>query len=370
MRTPGHLAAGTDDALGRRRGAALHGWIALASYWRTTRARRSDTGITSEVVLIMTFLLGALTGLGHLMPATVSAVIVVTLLYFKKLLHGFSHSLSPTDIQQTVQFLIISIVILPVLPDRNFGPYESLNPYEIWLMVVLISGLGFAGYAGIKLVGSNKGLGITGLLGGLVSSTAVTLSMSRLSRDHPELENPAALAVTMACGIMFPRVLLLTILIAPGLTARLSLPIAITTLYVGAISLYLARHSKNSSHEGYTPSDNPLSLKIALGFGAFYGLIVLLAHLVQAEYGDAGLLALAALSGLSDVDAITLSTSSMVTGGLNASNGAQAVLAACAVNTLVKLGMGLSFGARGIRTWLLAGLLPAALIALAGMFWV
>ena len=148
--------------------------IALASYWRTTRARRSDTGITSEVVFVMTFLLGALTGLGHLIPATVSAVIIVTLLYFKKLLHGFSHSLSPTDIQQTVQFLIISIVILPVLPDRDFGPYNSLNPYEIWLMVVLISGLGFAGYGGIKLLGSNKGLGITGLLGGLVSSTAVT----------------------------------------------------------------------------------------------------------------------------------------------------------------------------------------------------
>jgi len=344
--------------------------IALASYWRTTRGRRADTGITSEVVLVMTFLLGALTGLDHIMPATVSAVIVVTLLYFKKLLHHFSHSLSPADIQQTVQFLIISIVILPVLPDKNLGPYDALNPYQIWLMVVLISGLGFAGYAGIKLLGSGKGLGITGLLGGLVSSTAVTLSMSRLSRDNPQLEGPAALAVATACGIMFPRVLFLTVLIAPELTVRLVLPIALTTVYIGAFSLFLWQRAKNGNHYAYVPQSNPMSLNVALGFGAFYGLIVLLANLVQTKYGDAGLIALASLSGLSDVDAITLSTSSMVVDGLNAVNAAQAVLAACAVNTLVKLGMGLTFAAPGIRLWLVGGLLPSALISLAGIFWV
>ncbi|MBI1195217.1 MAG: DUF4010 domain-containing protein [Gammaproteobacteria bacterium] len=344
--------------------------IALASYWRTTRARHSDTGITSEIVLVMTFVLGALTGLGHIMPATVSAVIIVTLLYFKKLLHHFSHSLSPTDIQQAVQFLIISIVILPVLPNRTFGPYDSLNPYEIWLMVVLISGIGFAGYAGIKLVGGNKGLGITGMLGGLVSSTAVTLSMSRLSHDNPELENSAALAITAACGIMFPRVLFLTLVIAPGLTALLIAPIAITTIYVAVFSMYLWRQSENGRHDGYAPPGNPMSLKIALGFGAFYGLIVLLSHLVQTEYGSAGLMALASLSGLSDVDAITLSASSMVKHGLDAANGAQAVLAACAVNTLVKLAMGVTFASRGIRIRLIGGLLPAALISLGWMFWV
>ncbi len=341
--------------------------LALASYWRTTRSRRSDTGITSEVVLVLTYLLGTLTGLGYLMQSTITAVIVVSLLYFKKILHRFSHSLSAQDIRQTVQFLILTIVILPVLPDHDFGPYGSLNPHEIWLMVVLISGLGFAGYAGIKILGSRKGLGVTGLLGGLVSSTAVTLAMSRLSRARPLLGRPAILAIVMASGIMFPRVWLLTLLFMPPLTWRLT-PTVLSIMSFTAVAAYwLGRRSPSHPGRQYTPPDNPLSFKTAVGFGLLYGLVVLLAHLTQEHFGSGGLLTLASLSGLTDVDAITLTITKMLQHELTVTLAAQAILVACISNTLLKLGLGLVFADPGLRPALVAGLLPMALLSLAGL---
>ncbi len=341
--------------------------LALASYWRTTRSRRSDSGITSEIVLVTTYVLGCLTGLDHVMPATVSAVIVVALLHFKKMLHGFSHSLSAQDVQQTVQFLIVTIVILPVLPDRDFGPYEAFNPYEIWLMVALTSGLGFAGYAGIKILGGHRGLGFTGLLGGLVSSTAVTLTMSRLGRRQPQLAYPATLAIVLASGIMFPRVWLLTLLFAPSLTWRITPTVVATTLCAAIAGYWLWRRSSHRPEHRYVPSTNPLSLRIALGFGLLYGLVVFLAHLSEARFGSNGLLSLAWLSGLTDVDAITLTTTNMLQHGLDVTLAARAIVAACIANTLLKLALGLLLAAPEMRGGLTTGLLPMALLAVAGL---
>jgi len=366
----GHLATWLPQAFvvwGMALGFVFVSLLSLVSYWRTTRRPDSDTGITSEVALVTTYILGMLTGLDYVLPATVSAVAIVTLLYFKDILHRFSYALSTLDVQQAVQFLIVTIVILPVLPDRTYGPYEALNPHQIWLMVVLISGLGFSGYAGIKVLGDRIGLGMTGLLGGLASSTAVTLAMSRISRGDSTLHETSALAIIVASGIMFPRVLILVSLFAPG-TATLLFPTVIAiSLYTTVICLLLWRRCRSNPGNQYRPRVSPLSLQMALGFGVLYGVVVFFAHFMKAKFGDNGILTVATLSGLTDVDAISLAAANMVNEGLSTSLAAQVVLSACSTNTLVKLFLGFTFGAPGPRAWLLVGLLPMALAGLTGL---
>jgi len=366
----GHLATWLPQSFvvwGMALGFVFVSLLSLVSYWRTTRLPDSDTGITSEVVLVTTYILGILTGLGYVLPATVSAVVIVTLLYFKDILHRFSYALSTLDVQQAVQFLIVTIVILPVLPNRTYGPYEALNPHQIWLMVVLISGLGFAGYAGIKILGDRIGLGMTGLLGGLASSTAVTLAMSRISRSDSTLHEASALAIILASGIMFPRVLILVSLFAPA-TATLLLPTVIAiSFYTAVICLLLWRRCRDNPGNQYRPRISPLSLRMALGFGALYGVVVFFAHFTQTEFGDNGILTVATLSGLTDVDAISLSAANMVKEGLSTSLAAQVVLSACSTNTLVKLALGFTFAAPGARLWLLGGLLPMAVAGLTSL---
>ncbi|MFQ5582263.1 MAG: MgtC/SapB family protein [Mariprofundaceae bacterium] len=350
-------------------GLAFTSLIALLSYRRTTLGEKTDKGITSEVVLVMTFILGTLTGLGYTLQATIIAVIVFALLHFKKILHHFSHSLSKMDIRQAIQFLIVSVVVLPILPNEAFGPYESFNPQHIWLMIVLISAIGFAGYATIKLMGQRIGLSVTGMLGGLASSTAVTLSMSRLSHSNPAMQSSCILAIILACGTMFPRVAALSLLFNPQIAAALILPVLTVTAYSLLIVWLLWRKSGKKQHASrhYQPEMNPLSMRMALAFGVFYGLVVFFAHMAQTNFGEGGIMTVAALSGLSDVDAITLSVSEMSRAHLTAALAAQAILLACAANSIVKLGMGLAFATPSARGWLIIGLLPMALLSLAGI---
>jgi len=338
--------------------------IALISYYRTSRGQKADKGTTSEIVIVITYLLGSLTGFGYLLPATIIAVVVFALLHFKRVLHHFSHSLSKNDIRQTVQFLVVAVVVLPILPDQAFGPYESLNPQHIWLMIVLISGIGFGSYASIKLIGERAGLGVTGVLGGLTSSTAVTLAMSRLSKINPKLQTSCALATILACSTMFPRTLALTMLFNIDVTIQLILPVATILLYSSGITYLLWRKSAALKLDPvYQPATNPLSFRVALAFGLFYAVVIFFVHLAQAKFGDAGLMTVAGLSGLSDVDPITLSLSEISRSTISATLAAQGILLAAAANSLVKLILGLTFSPAPVRIWLVAGLLPMVLIS-------
>lgn len=344
--------------------------IAILSYQRTSH---HDKGFTSEAALVTTCILGTLTGFDLALPASMVAIVMVGLLHFKKWLHHFSHSLSDIDIRQALLFLVLTVIILPILPNQTFGPYDAFNPYRIWMMVVLISGLGFAAYAAIKILGSRSGLMVTGLLGGLVSSTATTLAMSRLSQKSPELQNSATLATLLACTTMFPRVLLLTLLFNPALTWNLIPSMLIITLYSISISAYLwhqSRLQQKDSQQLYQPQKNPLSLRIALVFALFYALIVLSSHIALAHFGQQGLLTLAGLSGLSDVDAITLSLIEISQQGVSTHLAAQGIMLACAANSLVKLSIGLSISPKSTYPWLIAGLLPMVLFSLASLYFI
>lgn len=352
-------------------GLAFTGLIAVYSYRRTSRGDNADKGITSEVVLVLTFALGTLTGVGYMLPATIVAVVVFSLLRFKKVLHRFSYSLSDMDLRQALQFLIITVVILPILPNHAYGPYAFFNPQRTWLMVVLISGIGFSAYAAIKLIGQRAGLGLTGILGGMASSTAVTLAMSRLSRTNPALQTSCLLSILLACTTMYPRVLILSLLFAPQISLHLVLPVAGVIVYslIIAYLLWRSGEAEGGTENLYRPEMNPLSLRTALGFAAFYSLIVLLTHMGKAYFGSNGILTVAGVSGLSDVDAITLSVSDMANHGLVYTLAAQAILLACASNSLVKMGIGLLFVPRRARGWLIAGLLPMAVFSLIAMVW-
>lgn len=339
--------------------------MALLSYLRTTRKEPSDKGITTEVALVITYVLGCLTGFDMTLQAMSMAIVVLTLLYFKSLLHQFSRSLSKSDIRETIQFLIITVIILPILPDRSFGPYDSFNPRDIWLMVVLISAIGFLAYVTMKFLGKKLSLGISAALGGLVSSTAVTVAMARISRQDPEAKGIAAMATVLACAILFPRMTLLATLFSPETGLTLLLPVAV--IFLSALMFVWLWYRRQPTDTGPTlhhAPQNPLSLKTSLLFGALYGLIVFFTHMAEARFGYGGLFVVAAVSGLTDVDAITLSISRMTETMINPRLAAQAILLASASNTIVKLGLGLFLGHRQMRFGICAGLLPMIVISL------
>jgi len=319
--------------------------ISILSYWRTNQGIDADMGFTSEITMVLTFILGTLAGFGMPLLATMMAVIVVVLLFFKPYLHQFSHGLSAMDIHQALLFLTLSVIVLPILPDHNYGPYESFNPHHIWLMVVLISGIGFASYVTIKALGERSGLIITGILGGLTSSTAVTLAMSRLSQKNPSLQCPASLATVLACSTMFPRVLGLALIFSPTLAWHL-LPAMLSIIVIAmAVSAWIGHqfhHTKQISNKLYSPTVNPLSLQVALLFGLFFAIIVFLSHFSLAQFGQHGLIVVAALSGLSDVDAISLSLIEISKDTTQISIAAKGIMIACGANSLVKLAIGIT----------------------------
>lgn len=320
---------------------------------------RGDVGLTTEVAAIIVLLAGALCFWDQLALAVALGVVTTALLSFKLELHGFAERLTREDIVATLKFAIITAIILPVLPNESFGPppFDVLNPYKIWLMVVLISGISFLGYVLIKLVGSRQGIGLTGLLGGLASSTAVTLSFSQRSQKESGFAKPFALAILIAWTIMFGRVLVEVAVTNLPLLGVVWLPITVAGLAGLAYGIYLYFAPRSSEAGGVTIS-NPFELGPAITFGLLYGLILLVARAAQFYFGDAGVYLSSVLSGLADVDAITLSMAELSSSGnVELSTAARAIVLATMSNTVVKGGIVLSSGSSALRRALLPGFL-------------
>jgi uncharacterized membrane protein (DUF4010 family) len=235
-------------------------------------------------------------------------------------------------------------VVLPLLPDQGYGPWQALNPYRIWWMVVLIAAMSFVGYFAVKEAGARRGAIFTGLFGGLASSTALTLHFSRLARTQPGLTRTLAMGILLACGTMFPRMLVVLAVAAPGVLLPLLVPLALMTLVVFGAALSKWWLSGDGQGETAMPMTNPLELPVALGFGALLALIMVLAKGVEAWLGDAGVLALSAVSGIADVDAITLSLAGMSRTGLDPRIAVTGIVIAAAANCLVKGGMAMLIG--------------------------
>jgi uncharacterized membrane protein (DUF4010 family) len=341
--------------------------IAIAYY---VLAVSGSVGITTEVAAVVTLLAGALCFWDQLAIAVALGVATTALLSLKIELHGFVARLTREDVLAALKFAIITAIVLPVLPDVNYGPppLDVLNPYKIWLMVVLISGISFLGYVLFKLVGPRRGTGLTGLLGGLVSSTATTLSFSQRSHKSDQLAKPFALAIIIAWTIMFARVLVVVGAIHFPLLDELWLPMvagAAAGLVYG-LFLYLAPRADD---EEDVQISNPFELRPAITFGILYGLILLVSRAAQVYLGDTGIYLSSVASGLADVDAITLSLTELVrSGNLAQSTAAQAIVLAAVANTVVKGGIVLATGSRPLRRAVVPGFVLIMVVALVTAF--
>lgn len=321
-----------------------------------------DFSITGTIASLITFTLGALTVFGHITLAAASAVVMTALLGFKPLLHGWVKKLEQYELHATLKLLLISVVMLPILPDQNYGPWAAFNPYHIWWMVVLIAGISYLGYFAIKIVGNQHGPVLTGALGGLVSSTAVTLNLSRLSRQFPNMENVLAAGILTACATMFARTLLLTSIMNQTLFLMLFPALLIMSIFTYLVAYLLWQRERGFQNIEEIKLENPFQLGMALKFGAFLVVIMFLSKLLKVYFGDLGTYFLAATSGLADVDPITLSMSQMSNDGLDVSVAANAILIAVSVNSGVKSIFSWIIGSRALALRV-GGALVGAVVA-------
>lgn len=321
--------------------------VVVVSYLRSSAD--GSVGATTEVAAIATFLLGALAASGRFVLAGATGVAIAVLLAAKPRLEAFSRALTSEEVWSALELAVISVIILPILPHRGYGPWQVLDPFEIWLVVVLVSALSFVGFVAIRLLGERRGLAVTGAVGGLVSSTAVTLAMAERSRADRSLAGAAASAAVLASCVMTLRVAVLAGIVNAGILPRL-LPVVGAMAVVGGLAAWwLARSSSGEAVGTGRQLANPFSLRAALAFGAVFAIILLVVRAAQETLGDRGTYVASALSAVADVDAVTIAFSRLgpLTDGWRTP--AAAVTLAAVTNTLVKMGMGVGLGAGRFR---------------------
>lgn len=349
------------------------GWLLIGSFVAVsaliivsyaTAAARGELGITTEVSALLAFIVGALCGWEKVGVASAVTVVCLLLLTFKEFLHGLARRVEISDAEAMLQFAVISVIILPLLPNANFGPppLDVINPYKIWLMVVLIAGLNFLGYMLVKVMGGEHGLVLTGILGGLVSSTAVTLSFSQRSRSEPALSSAFLLAIVLAWTIMFVRVVIMVALIDRPLALSLSVIFGCMAAAGLVIAFLLWRRAKERQTGVVETKANPFELGEAVKFGLMFGGVTIAAKAAEVYLGEKGLYLAGAVAGLTDVDAITLSMANLA--AVNSSSlkaAAYTIVIAAISNTLMKTGMAVFMGAPELRRMII----PVALVLLA-----
>lgn len=349
-------------------GLVLVGLMIISAYFED-RGSDEDPGTTTSAALLVCFTLGAAATLGFRQIAVMVGVVTTVLLYFKTELAGIAKGLERRELLSVLQFAVLTFVILPVLPDQPFGPYDAVNPRNVWLMVVLISGLSLAGYLALRLVGGGRGLLLLGALGGLVSSTATTVVYSRHAREHRDLVDSAVVVILLANLVVVVRLAVLTWVTAPSVLPAL-LPVAACALLAGSGGVaVLYRHMKREAEPPVPQTRNPTELRTAVGFAAVYAVVLLVAAWLHDLAGARGVYAVAAVSGLTDVDAITLSALRMQgMATLNAVQATTAITIALVANIAFKLGLALALGGAHLFRRCALPMLGVAGGAAAGLF--
>lgn len=331
------------------------GGMAAVAYY--VYALQGHTGLTTEIAILVALMIGVLCYWGQLTLAAAIGIATTVLLSLKVETDRFVRALTRADISAALQFAVITAIILPILPNQALlpPPFDVLNPFKIWLMVVLISGINFLGYVLVKLVDPRQGIGLTGLLGGIVSSTAVTLGFAERSKRETGFEKPFALAIMAAWTMMFAKVLVEVGVVNFALLDLVWKPMVFAGVMGLGYIIYLFL-AQRTTEEGEVTLGNPFDLSSAIKFGFFYGLILLVARSAEMFFGDIGVLVSSVLSGLVDVDAITLSVSDLSrTGLLDSGVAARAVVLAAMSNTLAKGAMVMLSGSPGLRRAMLPG---------------
>jgi uncharacterized membrane protein (DUF4010 family) len=327
----------------------------------------SDMGLTTEFAMLVMFFTGMMPMLGHPVAATVVAGVVMVLLQSKEAMHGVVRKIGEKELKAIARLVLIGLVILPVLPNEDYGYYGVFNPFKIWLMVVLIVGISLAAYLIGKVIGPNKGLLASGLLGGLISSTATTASLSRQSKDTKASPALLAVVIMIASTVVFGRVVVEIFMVAPKAGQSMIYPFLTMMAWMAVVSVVcwlLARKEMVKPPQSEPPSE----MKGAVMFGLLYALVLLGVAVARQHFGQGGLYTVAAISGLTDMDAITLSTANLVhSNNLDPGTAWRVILTGGVANLVFKGIMAVTVGSRALAGWVAVvfgvSILGAGLIA-------
>jgi len=333
--------------------AIFGGFASLITASHIYSAREGRFGGTSEISMLVVFMLGSLVLWNFIILAAIIGVIVTLFLTLKIQLHTFAGKINEEDLYATLKLAIITVIILPLLPDKTYGPFNVLNPRAIWYMVIFISGISFIGYILIKIYGQDKGIFVTGLLGGMVSSTAVAVSLSRKSNENKELAGNLAVGIILASTVMYPRIFIVALVFNSSLILKLWIPMLIFTLTGIGISYFMSKKVTNIKHEKIEVK-NPFELKSALLFGLIFGLVMFAAKAAQVYLGNAGVYSASGLAGITSVDAIVLSLAKLP--DLNKDVAIVAIIIATISNTIVKGVVSNILGVKELKRYTLTGL--------------
>jgi uncharacterized membrane protein (DUF4010 family) len=337
--------------------------LIVAAY---ARASSRDVDGTTETAAIVTSAAGVLAGLGYLALASAIVALTSLLLVEKPRLHALVSRIDEPEMRAGVRFAVMAVVILPLLPEGPFGPWGGVRPRTLWALVLFFSGLSFVGYVARRMAGPQQGYALAGLLGGLVSSTNVTLTFARLSRDEGSPRPALAAGVLAACALLFVRVEITSAVLSQALALRL-VPVFLPAFVIGVAGLLFGLKKAGGEGADREGPGNPLEFRSAIQMTILFQGVLFLIHFVQAQFGAAGVLVTGALLGLTDMDALTLSMSRQAAAGTDLNLAALALATGIVSNTVVKLLIGVLVGRGAFRTIVGIGLLAMAAALVAAM---
>jgi uncharacterized membrane protein (DUF4010 family) len=356
---------------------AVIGAAVVAGYVMQVQSRPNALGLTTEVAAISVFLLGGACLFDLASYAVVLAIAMSVVLAFKQPIHGLVHKMGADDLYAILKLCIASFIVLPLLPNRTVDPWDALNPYKLWWLVILISGLSLIGYVAVRWLGATRGTALTGLFGGLASSTAVTLAFARRSRDAAadiQTQDGLAIGILLAWAIMFPRAMIAVAVVNAGLLPALLAPFAVMTLLALAVAVVLHRcSSRRTAAAGARPDEvsltNPFSLMSATKFALFFAVVLVVVKLAQRSATGGEMLVVAGLAGLTDVDAISLSLANLPRIGGDPALAVTGIVVAALANTASKSVLTLMLAAKALKLRILVA--GAVVIAggIASLFW-
>ncbi|HQS67051.1 MAG TPA: MgtC/SapB family protein [Sulfuricurvum sp.] len=315
--------------------SALMGFLLIAAYIINSLAT-TEKGSTTELSALITFIIGAMLYFSPLIFSVFITMLLLFILNLKEKIQEYEQTITKQDLGAAILFLLMTFVILPILPDKTIDPMKLVNLHRIWIMVVLVAGISFFGYIAIRLLGSTHGIGVAGLFGGLVSSTAVAMSMARRVHENGFLVKSLAVGIALASSMMLIRAGIEIWVINPDLIHPFILPILIGSLCGYGYIAFLYFTSKHENIPQSIEFKNPFDLKEALVMGLLFGITLALITLSNRHIGASGVYAVATVSGIADVDAIILSLSSLAKNGLSPVTANYAILIAILSNTLAK----------------------------------
>jgi uncharacterized membrane protein (DUF4010 family) len=330
------------------------GLLVAVSYWIT--ANKGGIGGTTEFTILLAFLLGSTTFMGFIETSLALMVVTTVFLSLKVTFKTMIGEITQDELYAFITFVVLALLILPFLPNQTYGPFDVFNPKELGWVIVLTSGLTFAGHLLMKFLGTDRGILFTGIVGGLISSTVVTWVFSKKSKEVPELSIHCAVAILAASTIMVIRVVVWVLIFNPSLWSALALPIAIVFLAGLGISVYFYRRQQEAEDlDADVPLGSPLNLREAIFFGILYTGILFLVSYANEQFGEAGIFLSSGIAALTDIDAITISLSKLANKNISVLTAQNAILLAALCNTIVKIGISLFAGSDRLRKYILIG---------------